>query len=79
MPEALTRWKFQALSHTKELAFGYNSKEIVTQKQLMVQPNPPRFLREGDKTEFSTKIVNLTEKEFTGQAELQLFDAATNE
>ena len=79
MPEALTRWKFQALSHTRELAFGYSSKEIITQKQLMVQPNPSRFLREGDKIEFSTKIVNLTEKELTGQAELQLFDAATNE
>jgi hypothetical protein len=79
MPEALTRWKLQALTHTKELAFGYSSKEIVTQKQLMVQPNPPRFLREGDRMEFSAKIVNLTEKELTGQAELQLFDAATNE
>ena len=79
IPEALTRWKFQALSHTKELAFGYSTKDIVTQKQLMVQPNPPRFLREGDKIELSTKIVNLTDKEFTGQAELQLFDAATNE
>ena len=53
MPEALTRWKFQALAHTKDLAFGYSSKEIVTQKQLMVQPNAPRFLREGDKMEFS--------------------------
>lgn len=79
MPEALTRWKFQALAHTKELAFGYSSKEIITQKQLMVQPNAPRFLREGDRMEFSAKIVNLTDKELTGQAELQLFDAATNE
>jgi hypothetical protein len=79
MPEALTQWKFQALAHTKDLAFGYSSKEIITQKQLMVQPNPPRFLREGDKMEFSAKIINLTEKELTGQAELQLFDAATNE
>ena len=76
MPEALTKWKFQALAHTKELAFGYSSKEIVTQKQLMVQPNAPRFLREGDKMEFSAKIVNLTDKELTGQAELQLFDAS---
>ena len=79
MPEALTRWKFQALTHTKGLAFGYSNKEIVTQKQLMVQPNAPRFLREGDRMEFSSKIVNLTDKELTGQAELQLFDAATNE
>ncbi len=79
IPEALTKWKFQALAHTKDLAFGYSSKEIITQKELMVQPNPPRFLREGDKMEFSAKIVNLTAKELTGQAELQLFDAATNE
>src|SRR5436190_18498736 len=79
MPEALTRWKFQAFAHTKDLAFGYSSKEIVTQKQLMVQPNAPRFLREGDRMEFTAKIVNLTDKELTGQAELQLFDAATNE
>ena len=79
MPEALTKWKFQALAHTKELAFGYSNKEIVTQKDLMVQPNPPRFLREGDKIELSAKIVNLTDKEITGQTQLQLFDAATNE
>jgi len=79
IPEALTKWKFQALAHTKDLAFGYSSKEIVTQKQLMVQPNAPRFLREGDRMEFSAKIVNLTDKELTGQAELQLFDVATNE
>jgi hypothetical protein len=79
LPEALTKWKFQALAHTKEGALGYSSKEIVTQKQLMVQPNAPRFLREGDKMEFSAKIVNLTDKELTGQAQLQLIDATTNQ
>ncbi len=79
IPEALTKWKFQALAHTKEGALGYSSKEIITQKQLMVQPNAPRFLREGDKMEFSAKIVNLTEKELTGQANFQLLDATTNQ
>jgi uncharacterized protein YfaS (alpha-2-macroglobulin family) len=79
IPEALTRWKFMALAHTKDAAFGSSTKEIITQKQLMVQPNAPRFVREGDKIEFSTKIVNLTEKEMTGQVELQLFDATTNQ
>ncbi len=79
MPEALTKWKFQALAHTKEGALGYSSKEIITQKQLMVQPNAPRFLREGDKMEFSAKIVNLSDKELTGQAQFQLIDATTNQ
>ncbi len=77
MPEALTRWKFQALAYTKEAAFGYSTKDIVTQKQLMVQPNAPRFLREGDRMELSTKIVNLTAKELTGTVKLELLDAAT--
>lgn len=79
MPEALTKWKFMAMVHTKEAAFGMSTKEIVTQKELMVQPNAPRFMREGDKMEFSTKIVNLSDKELTGTAEFQLFDAETNE
>ncbi|MGJ7033807.1 alpha-2-macroglobulin family protein [Niabella hirudinis] len=79
MPEALTRWKFQALAQTKDLALGYSLKEIITQKELMVQPNAPRFLREGDKMELSSKVVNLSSKEVTGIATLQLFDAATNE
>ncbi|PZR25701.1 MAG: alpha-2-macroglobulin [Citrobacter freundii] len=79
MPEALTRWKFQALAHTKDLAFGYTSKEIVTQKDLMVQPNAPRFLREGDQLVFNAKIVNLSDKELNGNAELQLYNAGTNQ
>lgn len=79
IPEALTKWKFQALAHTKDLAFGYSSKEIITQKQLMVQPNAPRFMREGDKMEFSAKIVNLTDKELTGTAQLELLNTATNQ
>jgi alpha-2-macroglobulin-like protein/alpha-2-macroglobulin family protein/MG2 domain-containing protein len=79
IPEALTRWKLQTLAHTKDLAFGLSTKEVITQKQLMVQPNVPRFLREGDRMELSAKIVNLTHKEFTGQAQLQLFDATTNQ
>jgi hypothetical protein len=79
MPEALTRWKFQALAHTKDLALGYSSKEIVTQKELMVQPNAPRFLREGDQLSFPAKVVNLTGLALTGTVSLQLMDSETNQ
>ncbi len=78
MPEALTQWKWMSLAHTKELAFGIQSTNIITQKKLMVQPNAPRFLREGDHIEFSSKIVNLSDKEVTGQVSLELVDATTN-
>ena len=78
IPEALTQWKLLTLAHTKDAASGYTEKTVVTQKPLMVQPNAPRFIREGDKMEFSAKVVNLTDKEVTGKAVLELIDAATN-
>ena len=78
IPEALTQWKLLTLAHTKDAASGYTEKTVVTQKPLMVQPNAPRFIREGDKMEFSAKVVNLTDKEVTGTAVLELIDAATN-
>lgn len=77
MPDALTKWKWMSLAHTKDLAFGTNSTSIITQKALMVQANAPRFIREGDKLEFSGKVVNLSDKELSGQVTLELVDAAT--
>ena len=79
IPEALTAWKLQTLAHTKDLAFGLSTKEVITQKQLMVQANFPRFLREGDRMEIAAKIVNLTDSEFTGQAQLQLIDPTSTQ
>ncbi len=75
MNEALTRWKFMAMAHTPSLQTGYLEQEVVTQKELMVVPNPPRFVREGDRIEFTAKVSNLTEKDITGVAELNLYDA----
>ncbi len=77
MPEALTQWKLMTLAHTKDLASGYATKTVITQKDLMVQPNAPRFLREGDQMEFSAKIVNLGDKEVSGQADFHLLNAST--
>lgn len=78
MPEALTQWKLMTLAHTKDAASAYSEKTVITQKPLMVQPNAPRFMREGDNMEFSAKIVNLSDSEVTGIATLELLDAATN-
>ncbi|MEJ7589379.1 MAG: alpha-2-macroglobulin family protein [Ferruginibacter sp.] len=78
IPEALTEWKLMTLAHTKDLSSGYLEKSVVTQKPLMVQPNAPRFMREGDRMEFSAKIVNLSKSEITGTVQLELLDAATN-
>ncbi|MEM9916520.1 MAG: alpha-2-macroglobulin family protein [Bacteroidota bacterium] len=75
MNEALTRWKFMAFAHTKDLKSGQSVNEVVTQKELMVVPNPPRFFRERDEIEFTAKVSNLTAEELSGTAKLELFDA----
>ncbi|MGF1558736.1 MAG: MG2 domain-containing protein, partial [Flavobacteriaceae bacterium] len=78
-PEALTRWRLQLLAHTKSLESTVLNLEAVTQKELMVLPNAPRFLREGDEIEIRTKIANLTAKPLSGEAKLTLVDAVTGE
>lgn len=74
MKEALTRWKLLLLAHTKELEIGTAVRSVETQKELMVMPNPPRFLREGDTIEFTAKVSNLAESAQKGAARIELFD-----
>ncbi|WP_366009505.1 alpha-2-macroglobulin family protein [Maribacter sp.] len=76
-PEALTRWNVQLLAHTKELESTITDLTTTTQKELMVTPNAPRFLRQGDEITISSKIANLTEKLLSGHAKLELTDAVT--
>ncbi len=79
MNEALTRWKFMAFAHTTALQYALSEQEVVTQKQLMVQPNAPRFVRQGDRIAFTAKVSNLSEGQLQGAARLQLFDAVSME
>ncbi|HET9052710.1 MAG TPA: alpha-2-macroglobulin family protein, partial [Cyclobacteriaceae bacterium] len=77
VPEALTRWKMLGFAHTKDLKSGLTTNSLVTQKDIMVVPNQPRFFRENDKMKFSAKISSLVDKELPVQAQLQFFDALT--
>ena len=79
MPEALTKWKFLGFAHDKELRSGYLTDEIVTAKDLMAQPNLPRFLREGDIIEFPVKVSNQSATRQKGKVKLAFKDARTDE
>ncbi len=75
IPEALTKWKLQLLAHTKDLRTGYKQLNTITQKDLMVVPNLPRFLRENDTIIISTKITNLSKEKLNGIAQIKFTDA----
>ena len=77
MPEALTKWKFLGFAHDAQLRGGLLSDSAVTAKDLMVQPNPPRFLREGDELEFTVKVTNMSNTHQTGTVRLTFANART--
>jgi uncharacterized protein YfaS (alpha-2-macroglobulin family)/tetratricopeptide (TPR) repeat protein len=77
MPEALTKWKFLGFAHDNQLRSGFLGGEAVTAKDLMVQPNPPRFLREGDVIEFAVKVTNQSPDRQAGTVRLTFADART--
>lgn len=79
MNEALTRWKFLALAHTKDLRYGLTSREIVTQKEIMVFPHMPRFLRQNDEIRLTAKVHNMTDAALQATAELLIIDATSGE
>ena len=62
-PEAITGWKLLMLAHDKELKCGIlRDDTITTTRPLMVEPNPPRFVREGDDFRFAVKVTNNTDE-----------------
>ncbi|NVO21290.1 MAG: hypothetical protein HXX13_16430 [Bacteroidetes bacterium] len=77
VPESLTRWKMMGLAYTKDLKIGKVEKSLVTQKDLMVVPNAPRFFREGDKMQFSVKVSNISSVDLPCTANIHFFDAFT--
>jgi hypothetical protein len=76
-PESLTRWNVNMLAHTADLYFGQKQEQVVTQKDLMVQMNLPRFVRRSDKLMLSANVINLTDKELTTNVAFELIDPAT--
>lgn len=77
LPESVTTWKFMGLAHDKEMRNGLLVDEAVAQKTVMVQPNMPRFLREGDKATIVAKLSNTSDKKVSGNVRMQILGAET--
>ncbi len=76
-PESLTKWKLRLFAHNKKAEVGFFQSEIIAQKEVMIMPNMPRFVREKDTIVISAKVVNMTNEGKTGVAMLLLYDATT--
>ncbi|MEO2059552.1 MAG: MG2 domain-containing protein [Mesonia sp.] len=78
-PEALTRWNFQAFAHDKNLHQAKLDLTTITQKDLNIIPNFPRFFRSKDTLVISAKVNNLSKKVLNGMIQLEFTDEVTQE
>lgn len=65
VPNRNTQWQFSAVAYTDDLLAHYINRIVSAAKQLMVQPNLPRFVREGDCVTISAAAQNNTDTEQT--------------
>ncbi len=78
LPESVTTWKFMGLAHDANFNYGQITAETVAKKAVMVQPNLPRFVRQGDQAMVVCRIANTSDKDAKGMARLQLVNPEDN-
>ncbi len=77
MPESVTEWNWKMLAHTKRAMFTYLAKKFSTQLPLMVQPNMPRILYQGDHIVLKSRVSNLDTISITGIITCKVEDVVT--
>lgn len=78
LPEANTTWNFFSLAITPQLQYGAYNATIVSTKPLMVSPNMPRFVRQGDEALLAVNITNTTHTALDGNAQVTLYNVYNN-
>lgn len=73
--EAMTSWKMQLLALTPDFEYGLAKYELETSSDLIVLPNWPRFLMQGDRMKFPVRLVNNSSNPAQGELEISIHDA----
>lgn len=79
VPNANTTWRLTALAWTKEFDQGRLVRDFVAAKPLMVQPNLPRFLRQGDSAVILASVMNNGDDTISAVTVIELFNPVTGE
>lgn len=79
IPETTTKWNWKILGHTKSARFMYLERQLQTQLNLMVHPNIPRLLYQGDKIKLQSRVSNLDTAAIEGNVKCRIEDAETGQ
>ncbi|MDE6150818.1 MAG: hypothetical protein K2G12_02370, partial [Prevotella sp.] len=80
MPETMTTWRFLGFIHDGKMRHAFVDTTCVARKDIIVKPNAPRFLREGDRRigdrpVFASTVSNTTDKNITADVIMQLLSS----
>ncbi len=77
VPNANTTWIFNAIAYNKDLEVAHFARKVLANKPIMVQPNMPRFLRNGDKATIKASVMNNSDSVLIITTIIELFDPST--
>lgn len=77
LPESLTTWAFKAFTHDKDMNYALTEATATASKNIMVMPNVPRFVRQGDESTITARVVNTTDKPLSAVVRMQILDPTT--
>lgn len=79
VPNANGTWALRALAWTSGLEMARYEAEAVASKPVMVQPNLPRFLRQGDRAVLGATVFNNSDSTATVTTTVEIFNVETGE
>ncbi|MCM1504881.1 MAG: hypothetical protein NC127_06775 [Muribaculum sp.] len=77
VPNANTTWKLGAYTYSRDMSVANLTREAIASKPVMVQPNLPRFMRNGDRVCVMSAVMNNTDSVASVSSTVEIFDPAS--
>ncbi|MBR5550642.1 MAG: hypothetical protein IKV83_01820 [Muribaculaceae bacterium] len=78
VPNANTTWRFNAIAFNDDMEVASFARNVIANKPLMVQPNLPRFLRQGDNAVIKASVMNNSDSALIITTVIELFNTSTS-
>lgn len=76
LPDLITTWRFVAIANNEKMEIGQIQQSFIASKDLMLQINEPRFLRQKDQTVIEATVSFLKSHSAITNVTMELIDPA---
>ena len=72
VPDRNTQWQFSAVAYTEDMLSTAINRTVTAAKKYMIEPNMPRFVREGDTVVLKAAALNNTAESITASVHFEI-------